>query len=208
VGRKEYYNGKGRVLISQKRMNPEREAQKEDWREDFEREVIRRSAVSDEEKVRTKHGEYEPPAYRLAAARERDEQMLTSRELLDLHRLHAEKENPAFQSYYEGLLSRVIGNIQWALDRLLINERKNRNFYSEGEGPVTPYELMQRDLVPKFELLRQKLEQTDPKDHIMWVDEVMHALHIYGPTARYLVRDFEDLTDQEIKDFFDKLSEY
>ena len=42
----------------------------------------------------------------------------------------------------------------------------------------------------------------------MFLDEFIQSIHINGPLARYLVRDMRNLHDNEIKDFFERLSEY
>lgn len=163
--------------------------EKPDWREEFERDVIRRSGISDEEGVRKKHGEYEPPAYRIQEARERDERMVTSRELLALHVLQAkvkQEHQGALEPYYEELLSRVVEKIKWALSRLDLSERKDRD----------------------LELLREEIGNSPPKDRMICIDEIVNAMHIRGPIARYIVRDFSDLADKEIKEFFDTLREY
>ena len=46
-------------------MTHERESagEQKDWREEFEREVIRRSGISNEEQVRQRAAPYEPPAF-------------------------------------------------------------------------------------------------------------------------------------------------
>ena len=186
---------------------------KEDWREDFDREVIRRSAVSDEELVRKRAAPYEPPAFEIREARERDEYMVTSREILDLYRLHSQmtgdlwpKAAPSLRPYYEKQLERVWNKLRWTIRQETQEAEQSEPFFDQG----------QQDFARKLEALWNSMEELgdneDDQEHrfhqIEIIGRIIHSLHINGPLARYLVRDMRNLSDEQIKDFFDKLGNY
>ena len=192
-------------------MNPEKERpeQKIDWREEFEREAIRRSGVSDEEAVRQQSAPYEPPAFEVQEARERDEHMVTTRELFDLYRLHSmvvndpTKAAPALRPYYEELLERVWQKLEWAVGQIRKEGKEAAPFFDRGL----------EDFTRKVgELLWQQAEaprqSRDFSRLMMFLDEFIRSIHINGPLARYFVRDMHNFHDAEIKDFFDRLREY
>jgi len=191
-------------------MNPEKEQpeQKVDWREDFERDVIRRSGVSDEEVVRQRSAPYEPPAFEVQEARERDAHMVTTRELLDLHRLHSMVVNepteaaPALRPYYEELLERVLSKLRWAIDKQQEEAEKSEPFFDQGQQD---FARKLEELWPRAEAARQS---RDFSELMLLLDEFIRSIHINGPLARYLVRDMHNFHDAEIKDFFDRLQEY
>src|SRR3989344_1256133 len=187
-------------------MTHERESagEQKDWREEFEREVIRRSGISNEEQVRQRVAPYEPPAFEVQEARERDAHMVTTRELLDLHRLHSMVVNepteaaPALRPYYEELLERVWQKLDWTMGQI----RK------EGKEAVPVFDMGLEDLTRKVEELWQRAEAArqsrDLSKLMMLLDEFIQSIHINGPLARYFVRDMHNFHDAEIKDFFDR----
>src|SRR3989344_3260311 len=193
-------------------MNSERERveQKPDWREEFEREVIRRSGVSNEEAARQRTAPYEPPAFEVQDARGRDEHMVTSREIMDLYRLHAQVSgNPkpegaaALEPYYEELLERVLSKLLWAIEKEREEAQKSEPFFDQG----------QQDFARKLEELWRSVERavgknSDRFQQIESVEQVIHSFQSNGPLALYLVRDMRNLHDDDIKDFFDRLGEY
>lgn len=210
----------------------------QDWRENFEREIIARSSLSDEVIERLLIEKYRAPDTELARhaalnyksldevkkeielsnqqhiaeGRDRDLHMLTSRDIFDLLNLHAKKgEQPALEQYYSDSLMRACEKLRWAIEKELERQKHPHWVRTSSQNRLI------RGLEDFLHRLGKVMHPTaSDRDRILVFDEIIHALHHAPDTylAPYIIRDFRhvagirEVSKEQQREFFDKLSEY